>query len=77
MHFLWIQKVKVLTGVAQAATQTTPENERVHFIPNNKSKNKTLMKNRSNSKIELLKTDSVNSSDSKDSQPEVVLQEPK
>lgn len=69
------QKVEICPGVAQAATQTTPENERVSFVPNNKIKHKLLLKNRSNSKNGL-KTDPVSSPESKD-QPDITLQEPK
>jgi len=63
-------------GVAQAATQTTPENERVSFVPHSKRKPKCVLKARSDSKNEL-KIESVSSSESKDSQQEVITQEPK
>lgn len=69
------QKVEICPGVAQAATQTTPENERVSFVPNSKIKPKLILKNRSNSK-NALKTDSVSSPESKD-QTELKIQEPK
>jgi len=69
------QKVEICPGVAQAATQTTPENERVSFVPNSKIKQKLTLKNRSNSKTGL-KIDSVSSPESKD-QPDITLQEPK
>lgn len=62
-------------SVAQAATQTTPENERVSFATSCKSKNKTPLKLRSNSKNGM-KSDSVDSPEPKDSL-EVVIQEPK
>jgi len=69
------QKVEICPGVAQAATQTTPENERVSFVPNSKIKQKLTLKNRSNAKNGL-KTDPVSSPESKD-QPDITLQEPK
>lgn len=62
-------------GVTQAATQTTPENERVSFVPHSKRKPKYVLKARLDSKNEL-KIESV-SSESKDSQQEVIIQEPK
>jgi len=69
------QKVEICPGVAQAATQTTPENERASFVPNSKIKHKLTLKNRSNSKNGL-KTDTVCSPESKD-QREITTQEPK
>lgn len=69
------QNVEICPGVAQAATQTTPENERVNFVPNSKVKLKLALKNRSNSKNGL-KTDAVSSPESKDQQ-EITIQEPK
>lgn len=68
--------MEVFTGVAQAATQTTPENERVSFVPSSKPKKKMPLKVRSNSKNEL-KNDLVDSTELKDSQQEIIIQEPK
>lgn len=70
------QKVEIFTGVAQAATQTTPENERVSFATNCKVKNKMPLKIRSSSKDEF-KIDSTESPESKDNQREIIIQEPK
>ncbi|XP_060843295.1 E3 ubiquitin-protein ligase MYCBP2 isoform X2 [Rhopalosiphum padi] len=70
-------KVEMCPGVAQAATQTTPENERVYsFEPSSKSKPKYVLRIRPNTKNEL-KTDSISSPELKDSQQEVIIQEPK
>lgn len=72
------QKVEVFAGVAQAATQTTPENERVSFVAaGGKPKNKMSLKSRSNSKNGTM-TDPADSSDAKDGrQQEAIVQEPK
>jgi len=73
------QKAEVFAGVAQAATQTTPENERVSFVvASGKPKNKMSLKSRSNSKNGS-KTDSTDSSDAKDGrqQEAIIVQEPK
>lgn len=69
--------MEVFTGVAQAATQTTPENERVSFVPNSKPKNKMPLKIRSNSKNGLKTAESVPSTESKYNQQETIVQEPK
>ncbi|VVC32964.1 Zinc finger, RING-type,Zinc finger, RING/FYVE/PHD-type,APC10/DOC domain,Galactose-binding [Cinara cedri] len=71
-------KAQVSVGVSQVATQTTPENERVSFLPNivKPTKGKTSQKNRSSSKSGS-KTDSVDSPESKEGQQEINVQEPK
>lgn len=73
MQFYTFQKDESFISVAQAATQTTPESERVSFVGSSKIKNRPSHKSWSSPKNAT--TDSPDSCDSKDSVADLTSQE--